>query len=188
MTAYSDAVKAKFKDGKVAFLVIIFTVARLIYGWAWVTSGFEKLTTWFTDGKLNSAGKIGTLITNIAGPKVTSFDPLYINKAFAWLAQNVFLGMPQVTDTLVVIFEISVGVCMILGFRIFWTALVAIFMNLQFFGGGSFNNFGYVWTDLAMLKFAQYAELLGVSGYLKYRKNRDLLEKGQRNFASAAGK
>ncbi|WP_407314021.1 DoxX family protein [Desulfosporosinus sp. SB140] len=188
MTAYLNAVKAKFKDGKVAVLVIIFTVARLIYGWSWVTSGLEKSTTWFSDGKLNSAGKIGSLITNIAGPKVTSYDPLYINKAFAWIAQNVFLNMPQVTDVLVVVFEISVGVCMILGFRIFWTALVAIFMNLQFFGGGSFNNFGYVWTDLAMLKFAQYAELLGVSGFLNYRKNQALSEEGQRNYATATGK
>ena len=169
MTSYIDAVKEQLKDRKVAFLVIIFTVARVIYGWSWFAAGLHKLA-WFSDGKLNSAGKIGTLITNIAGPKVTSFDPLYINKAFAWVAQNVFLSMPGVTDTLVVILEILVGVSMLLGFRIFWFALIAMFMNVQFLAGGSFNNFGYIWTNLAFLKFAQYAELLGVDGFLKYKK------------------
>jgi len=140
MAAYFDEVKAQLKDGKAAFLVIIFTLARLI--------------------------------TNIAGEKVTNFDPLYINKAFAWIAQNVFLSIPGVTDTLVVILEILVGVFMILGFRIFWTALIAMFMNLQFLAGGSFNNFGYIWTNLAMFKFARYAELLGVDGFLRSKQNR----------------
>jgi len=169
MTAYFDAVKTEFKDWKKALPVVIFTLIRIIYGWAWVTSGLHKLV-WFSDGKLNSAGKIGTLITNIAGPKVTSFDPLYINKVWAWVAQNVFLGMPGVTDTLVVIFEILVGVLMILGFRVFWAALIAMFMNVQFLAGGSFNNFGYIWTNLAMLKYAKHAELLGVDGFLRSRK------------------
>ena len=171
MTTYFEKVKEQFKDQKVAFLVIIFTVVRLIYGFSWVESASHKIV-WFTDGKLNSAAKIGSLITNIAGPKVTSFDPLYINKAFAWVAQNIFLGMPGVTDTLVVVFEFLVGISMILGFRIFWFALIAMFMNVQFLAGGSFNNFGYIWTNLAFLKFAQYAELLGVDGFLKYKKTR----------------
>jgi|SRR5680860_55508 len=173
MTAYIDKVKEEFKDWKVATLVIIFTVARLIYGWAWFEAGLHKLA-WFSDGKLNATGLIGKMITNLTGPKVTHFDPLYINKAFAWIAQNVFQGMPGVTDVLVVIFEIAVGVLMILGFRIFWVALVAMFMNLQFIAAGSANNFGYIWTNLAFLKFAKHAELLGLSGFLKFRKGNNL--------------
>ncbi|WP_206812095.1 DoxX family protein [Paradesulfitobacterium ferrireducens] len=98
MNSYFEAVSAKMKDWKVAVLVIVFTVARILYGYAWFEAGLHKIA-WFSDGKLNSAGKIGTMITNIAGPKVTSFDPLYINKAWAWVAQNIFLGMPGVTDT-----------------------------------------------------------------------------------------
>lgn len=172
MTAYLDKVKADFKDWKVAILVIVFTVARLIYGWAWFQAGLHKLA-WFSDGKLNSTGLIGKMIKNIAGPEVTRFDPLYINKAFAWVAQNIFNGMPGVTDALVVTLEILVGVMMILGFRIFWVALVALFMNVQFIASGSFNNFGYIWTNLAFLKFAKHAELLGIGGYLKYRKNKN---------------
>lgn len=174
MTGYFDAVKAQFKDWKTATLVIVFTVARLIYGFGWFESGLGKLA-WFSDGKLNSAGKIQTLVTNIAGEKVTRFDPLYINKGFAWIADNIFLGMPGLTDTLVVTLEIAVGLGMILGFRIFWAALVAMFMNVQFLAGGSFNNFGYVWTNLAMLKFAKYAELIGLDGYLSFKKNKKLL-------------
>jgi len=187
MTTYFEKVKEQFKDQKVAFLVIIFTVVRLIYGLAWIESASHKIV-WFTDGKLNSAAKIGSLITNIAGPKVTSFDPLYINKAFAWVAQNIFLGMPGVTDTLVVVFEFLVGISMILGFRIFWFALIAMFMNVQFLAGGSFNNFGYIWTNLAFLKFAQYAELLGVDGFLRYKKSKDLLGRSKQNLGVVTGK
>jgi len=187
MASYYNAVKVQFKDSKVALLVVIFTVARVIYGWAWFEAGLHKLA-WFSDGKLNSAGKIGTLITNIAGEKVTNFDPLYINKGFGWVAQNIFLGMPGVTDTLVVILEISVGVFMILGLGIFWTALVAMFMNLQFLAGGSFNNFGYVWSNLAFLKFAKHAELLGVGGFLRYKQNKNLLDEGKQNLLVATGK
>lgn len=84
--------------------------------------------------------------------------------------------MPGVTDFLVVTFEILVGVFMILGFRIFWGALIAMFMNLQFIAGASFNNFGYIWTNLAMLKFAQYAELIGLDGLLRYRKVQNKVE------------
>ncbi len=84
--------------------------------------------------------------------------------------------MPGFTDALVVILEILVGVVMILGFRVFWAALIAFFMNIQFIASGSFNNFGYIWTNLAMLKFAPYAELLGVDGYLRSRKGKNVLQ------------
>ncbi|EHQ89483.1 hypothetical protein [Desulfosporosinus youngiae] len=170
MTSYFEAVKTLFRDRKVAFLVIIFTAARVIYGWSWVESASHKLG-WFSDGKLNSAGRIESLITNIAGPNVSNFDPLYINKGFSWVAQTIFLGTPGLTDTLVVIIELLVGLSMLLGFRIVWFALLAMFMNVQFLASGSFNNFGYIWTNLAFLKFAQYAELLGVGGFLKYKQN-----------------
>lgn len=86
--------------------------------------------------------------------------------------------MPRITDGLVVILEISVGITMILGLRIFWTALIAMFMNVQFLAGGSFNNFGYVWTNIAMMEFAKYAELIGVDGFLRLRKSKKLLPTG----------
>ena len=177
MKTYFEAVNEEFKDWKTALPAVIFTIIRLIYGWGWLTGGIEKLA-WFTNGKLNSAGKIGTLITNIAGPKVTKFDPLYINKLWAWIAQTFFLSMPRLTDYLVVVCEIAIGVFMILGFKVFWFALIAMFMNLQFMGAASFNNFGYIWTNLILFKFAKHAELLGVSGYLKYRKSNNTLLHG----------
>lgn len=184
MTSYVDYVKAQFKDWKVSILVIVFTVARIIYGYAWLHSGLGKAATWFSDGKLNAAPKITTLVTNIAGPKVTSFDPLYINKFFGWVANTIFLGMPGVTDVLVVVFEISVGVLMILGFRIFWGALIAMFMNVQFLAAGSFNNFGYVWTNVAMMQFAKYAEVIGVGGFLKSRKSASASQNSKKNIAA----
>ena len=171
MSAYFKSVSAELKkDWKTTVLVLIFTVARLIYGWSWFSAGWEKLS-WFSNGKFNSGKEIQGLITNIAGPKVTRFDPLGINHLFGWIAQHVFLPMGQVTDVLVVISELLVGVALILGFRIFWSALLAMFLNVQYIVAGSFNNFGYIWTNLAMLKFARYAELIGVGGFLSFKKN-----------------
>ncbi|HHV65707.1 MAG TPA: DoxX family membrane protein [Peptococcaceae bacterium] len=170
MNAYINAIKNQLKDWRLAIIVPVFTVARVIYGWAWLKSGWGKLS-WLSDGMLNSAGKVEAVVNNLAGSEVTRFDPLYINKGFAYIADNIFLNMPAVTDFLVVVFEIGIGLSMILGFGIFWSALVAMFMNTQFMAGGSFNNFGYIWTNVGMMTFAKHAELIGLSGYLRYRKS-----------------
>lgn len=126
--------------------------------------------SWLSGGKFYAGSLIHTLIANLAGPKVTRFDPLEINRLFAWIAQNVFLPMGRLTDALVVILELAIGVLIILGFRIFWTALIAMFLNLQYFVAGSYNNFGYIWTNLALLKFARYAELIGIDGFIRLKK------------------
>lgn len=169
MSSYLEVVKEELKNWKTAALVLLFTVARIVYGWAWLTGGLHKLT-WLSDGKINAAGFIQNMVNNLAGPEVTHFDPLMINNLFAWVAQHIFLGMPALVDFLVVILEISIGIAMLLGFGVFWSSLIALFMNIQFMAGGSFNNFGYIWTDIAFMNFASQAELLGISGYLKYRK------------------
>ncbi|NJD03410.1 MAG: DoxX family membrane protein [Ruminiclostridium sp.] len=175
MALYVKAVLAGLKDWKKALPVLIFTIARIIYGWAWVEAGWHKLA-WLSDGKLNSAGLITKMATNLAGPEVKRFDPLSINSAFAWIGNNIFAGaMPAVTDFLVVVFEILIGVLIILGLRVFWAALVATFLNLQFIAAGSFNNFGYLWTNLALMKFAKYAEYIGIDGYLRSKKGKELL-------------
>lgn len=172
---YFKAVFTELKeDTKALILALIFTVARLIYGWSWFSAGLEKIS-WFTNGKFNSGKEIQGLVNNLAGPKVTRFDPLGINHLFAWLAQHIFLPMGGVTDALVVISELAVGLLIILGFRIFWSALLAIFFNLQYIAAGSYNNFGYIWTNLALLKFSKYAELIGIDGLLKYKKQKELL-------------
>jgi thiosulfate dehydrogenase [quinone] large subunit len=170
MNAYFNTVKNHFKDWRLAVIVLVFTLARVIYGWAWLKSGWGKLG-WLSDGQLNSAGKVEAVVNNLAGSEVTRFDPLYINKGFAFVADNIFLNMPAVTDFLVVVFEIGIGLTMILGLGIFWSALAAMFMNTQFMAGGSFNNFGYIWTNVGMMTLAKHAELIGLSGYLRYRKS-----------------
>ena len=170
MNSYFESVSAELrKDWKTPVLVLVFTVARIIYGWGWLSAGWEKLS-WLSGGKFYAGSLIQTLIANLAGPKVTRFDPLEINKLFAWIAQNVFLPMGRLTDALVVILELVIGVLIIIGFRIFWAALLAIFLNLQYFVAGSYNNFGYIWTNLALLKFTRYADLIGIDGLLRYKK------------------
>ncbi len=173
MGTYFNALTNAFKDWKKAVVLLVFTVARIIYGWHWFEAGWEKLA-WLSDGKYNSQGKIQGLIDAIS-TSAKRFDPLGINKAFAWVAEHVFLNMPGLTDFLVVIFEILIGVVIILGFRVFWSALIATFLNLQFIAAGSFNNFGYIWTNLALMKWAKYFEAVGLDGILRVRKGKELL-------------
>lgn len=183
MTTYFQALGAAFRDWKKAVVAVVLTLVRLFFGWSWITAGWEKLG-WLGGVHAaagqpapvsNSAGLIQVMIDHLAGPKVTHFDPFHLNNLFAWLAQNVFLGMPRVTDYLVVAFELGVGLLIFFGFRIFWGALAAVFLNLQFFAAGSFNNFGYLWTDLALLKWAKAFEVVGVSGFLRAKKGEELL-------------
>jgi thiosulfate dehydrogenase [quinone] large subunit len=175
MSTYTQAVSEEFKKGWwKSILVVIFTIARLIFGWAWLTAGWEKLS-WLSGGKFYAGKEIQGMIANIAGPKVTRFDPLGINQLFAWIAKNIFYTMGGLTDALVVICEIVIGVFIIIGFRVFWSALIAFFLNLQYIAAGSYNNFGYIWADLAFLKFDKYAELIGLDGYLRYKRGKDLL-------------
>jgi len=172
MSDYISYVKEQLKDWKVAVLTLIFTVARLLFGYAWIEGGSHKIA-WFTDGKLNSAGLIKGMVGNLASAGHP--DPLGIGQWYAWVANNLFVNMmPGLTDAMVVILEIGLGLAFILGFQVFWAALISFFMNMQFLSAGSFNNFGYVWTDVALMKFVKYAELIGVSGYLASKKEKQL--------------
>ncbi len=175
MGAYFKAVGEEMKKSWInAIFVIVFTIGRIIFGWAWLNAGIEKFG-WLTDGKFNSGGLISGLVSNLVGPKVTRFDPLGLNHLYGWVANNIFIPLGGFTDFLVVFFEFVLGLTFILGFQIFWSALVAVFLNLQYIAAGSFNNFGYIWTDLILMKFPRYADIIGIDGFLRFRKGKDLL-------------
>ena len=175
MNSYIQGVKEELRDWKKAIVVIIFTVARIIYGVAWVQAGWEKATTegWLTNGKHNAFGLISKMVNNLVGPTVHGLDPLHLNSLWAWVATNVFNGMPGVTDKLVILVEILVGLGMIFGFKLFWVSILALFMNIQFITSGSGNNFGYIWTNIIIMNLSKYFELIGISGYFKIKKGQN---------------
>lgn len=78
-------------------------------------------------------------------------------------------------DGLVVVFEILIGLFLIIGFKVFLTALLALFLNLQYMAAGVFSNFGYIWANLIFMKCAKYTEVIGLDGFLRVRKGKDLL-------------
>ncbi|KLU59938.1 hypothetical protein CEB3_c40720 [Peptococcaceae bacterium CEB3] len=189
MNSYFDAVKSEMRNWKKAVLVIVFTVARIIYGWSWLQAGWGKATTegWLTNGKHNSYGLIAGMVKNMLPPKAHGLDPLHLNSLWAWVATHVFNGMPSLTDKLVICVEIAIGLLMIFGVKLFWTSILALFMNVQFITAGSGNNFGYIWTNIIIMNLANYAELIGVSGYLKYRKGKELLGSKKLTASPAGG-
>lgn len=156
-------------------VVIVFTICRLLFGWAFFKAGLEKATTenWFGDGKFDAGGLIHGMVNNIQhahGP-----DPLYLNYLLVWFANHLFIPMGQLTDALVVILEMAIGLFVFFGFGVFWTMIAALFLNLQFAAAGSANNFGYLVTDIVWLKWPSYAGLIGVDGYLRFRRGQNLL-------------
>ncbi len=163
-------VSVLLKNWKKSLPVLVLTAVRVYYGYRWVSSGLGKLV-WFTDSAKNSAGLIGRMVQNLAGPEVTRFDPLYINKLWGWVADTVFVGMaPGFTDAMVVITEIAIGVAMVAGVGVLWAAIGATFLNLQFFAGGSSTNFGYIATNLIYWQFHRMGGAIGLDGFLRVRK------------------
>jgi thiosulfate dehydrogenase (quinone) large subunit len=175
MSSYIKSLSTEFKDWKRAVLIVIFTVARLIYGFSWLHGGIKKLP-WLTDGKINSASLINVAVKNLeTATTKNGADPLHLNDMLVWAAKHIFLATPILTDYMVVFSEIAIGIVIILGFKIIWIALLGMFLNTQYFTAGSANNFGYVWTNLGLMGFAKYTEAIGISGYLKARKGKELI-------------
>lgn len=176
MGSYFEAVGAELKKSWWnAFVVIVFTIARLLFGWAWFTAGWAKATTegWLTDGKFNAGGLIQGMVSNIQHSH--GADPLHLNNLLVWVANNIFLHMGGLVDYLVVALEILIGLFVFFGFGFMWSIVVAIFLNLQYAAAGAANNFGYLVTDIVWLKFPSYASLIGIDGYIRYRKGQNLL-------------
>ncbi len=176
MGGYFNAVATELKKSWWnAVVVVVFTISRLIFGWDWFNAGWSKMTVehWLSDGKFNSGGLIQGMVAAIQhshGP-----DPLHLNDLLVWFSNNIFLHMGGLVDFLVVALEILIGLFIFFGFGFVWTIAVAIFLNLQYAAAGAANNFGYLVTDIIWLKFPSYASLIGVDGYIRYRKGQKLL-------------
>lgn len=165
MDSYKNYLKRSLTSWRIVVIPLL-TIARIFYGYRWLKSGIGKLV-WFTDGKNNSYGFIANMIENM---RTDRGDPFRIGRIFAEIADTVFQNMPALTDALVVILEILIGLLLIIGFRLVWTLIVALFLNLQFFAAGSTNNFGYVITNLIIIKWSELFDLLGLDGFLRSRK------------------
>lgn len=179
MGGYLNAVGAEFKkSGWNAFVVVVFTLARLLVGWDWFKAGWDKLTVenWLGDGKFDAGGLLQGMVSGLQHSH--GMDPLHIDNLLIWVTNHIFLNMGGFLDFLVVLFEIVIGIMVFFGVGFIWSMLVALFLNLQYAAAGAANNFGYLVTDMVWLSFPMYASLIGVDGYLRYRRNKTLLGVG----------
>lgn len=178
--SYLESVGAEMKKGWWrAAVIVVFTVARLFYGWDWFKAGWDKLTQehWLTDGKFNSGGLIQGMVAAIQHSH--GMDPLHIDNLLVWFANHIFLHMGGLVDFMVVALEMLIGLFVFFGFAFIWTMVAAVFLNLQYAAAGAANNYGYLVTDIVWIKFPTYASLIGIDGYLRYRRS-------QRHSAPAA--
>jgi len=173
MGGYFNAIGEEFKKSWWnAVVIIVFTIARLLFGWDWFKAGVDKFS-WFSDGKADSKGMIMGMVNNLVHSHGS--DPLHLNNLLIWLANNLFIPMSGLTDFLVVACETLIGIFVFFGFGFVWAILVATFLNLQYAAAGAANNFGYLVTDIVWLKWPSYASLIGVDGYIRYRRGKKLV-------------
>lgn len=167
MKTYLNYLKGELSSWK-GMLIVLMTLSRIYYGFTWLMGGMGKIT-WLTDGELNSQGYVGMMATNLA---TDHGDPFMFGRIMSWVADTFLVNMmPGLTDILVVVLEIVIGLFLILGLHLFWTILAAVFLNLQFFAAGSTNNFGYMVTNLAIWQWSKWFGLIGLDGYLAHRQD-----------------
>lgn len=176
MSSYLDAISAEFKRSPWnAFIVIVFTLARLIVGWDWFKAGWDKLTVehWLSDGKFDSGGLLQGMVAAIQhshGP-----DPLHLDNLLVWVTNHIFLNLGGFLDFLVILFEIVIGLFVFFGFGFIASMVAALFLNFLYATAGAANNFGYMVTDIVYLYLPTYGNLIGIDGYLRFRRGGNLL-------------
>ena len=130
-----------FEDKRSAWLWLI---VRLYLGYEWLMAGWEKVVNpaWVGD----SAGAAITGFLQGALKKTAEFCPPApaachpdVTSWYAWFTTNVALPNAQVLSYMVAYGELLVGVALILGFLVGWSAFFAIFMNLNFMLAGSLS-------------------------------------------------
>ncbi|WDL95518.1 hypothetical protein [Alicyclobacillus sp. ALC3] len=179
MNGYFSAVAGEFrKNGWNAFIVVVFTIARLFFGWDWFKAGWDKLTVehWLSDGKFNAGGLLKGMVASIQHSH--GMDPLHFDNLLVWAVNHIFVPMGGFLDFLVVFFEIFIGLFVFFGFGFIWSMLAALFLNLQYATAGASNNFGYLVTDIVWVTLPKYASLIGFDGYIRYRRGKQLLDFG----------
>lgn len=173
---YFEAIGAEFKKSWWnTVLVIIFTIARIFYGWDWFKAGLEKITQehWLSDGKFDSGGLIQGMVAGIQHSH--GMDPLHLDNLLVWFSNHIFLHLGGFLDFVVIVLEMLIGIFVFFGIGIVWTMVVALFLNLQYATAGAANNFGYLTTDIVWLRFPKCAGLIGVDGYVRHKMGKNLL-------------
>jgi len=176
--SYFEYVGAEFRKGWWnALVIVVFTIARLIFGWSWFKAGWGKLTgseggaSWI-GGKFEAEGMMKGMVSNLQHSHGS--DPIHLNNLLIWFTNNIFLHMGGLVDFLVVAFEILVGIFVFFGFAIVWAMIAALFLTLQYAAGGAANSFGYNVVEIVWFRFPRNVGLIGVDGYLRYRKENKL--------------
>ena len=125
---------------------ILWLVARLWLGYAWLTAGIEKV---FGAGSAAWVGpKAGTAVAGFLKGAIAQsalapgFDPSKtphpaVQTWYANLAQNVFLPNATVFSYLVAYGELLVGIALIVGLFTHFVALMGVLMNLAYLFAGT---------------------------------------------------
>jgi thiosulfate dehydrogenase (quinone) large subunit len=118
------------------YSIPFWTVVRIYLGYLWLTAGWGKVTNpaWVGSeaGTAISGFFQGTLARATAEtPTVTGW--------FAWLVEHVFLPNAAVMSYFVAFGQVAVGVALILGLLVGFSAFMGGFMNVNFLLAGTLS-------------------------------------------------
>lgn len=148
---------------------ILWLAVRVWLGWQWLEGGWEKFQNpaWMKTGEaLKGFWSRAVMIPEQGRPPITYdwyrnfIQSMLDSGTYVWFAKFVAIG------------EMLIGIGLIFGFLMFFTALMAGFMNWNFIMAGSASVNG-VWLVLAVLLLAAWkiSGYLGADYFLLYRFN-----------------
>lgn len=144
---------------------IVWLLIRVYVGYQWLIAGWEKVSKPVWIGE--QAGSAVTGFLQGALLKMTGDHPS-VSLWYGWLIEHVFLPNAEVISYLVVGGEILVGVALITGMFVRFSAGAGVFMNFNYlFAGTISSNPLLLLLGLLLMRAHRVAEYIGVKLFYK---------------------
>ncbi|PEK10667.1 hypothetical protein [Bacillus toyonensis] len=126
----------------------VFTLLRFLIGMGWLWTGIINITekSWFNESDISVQNY---LILALKSPGFLEFYNLFI--------RNIALEYSIFFKDAIPIIQIIVGICIIIGFMIFPSILICLFIHISFILSGNMN----------LINLVLYASTLGILVFLK---------------------
>jgi thiosulfate dehydrogenase (quinone) large subunit len=119
------------------WMAVVWTVVRVYLGWSWLTAGWAKVQNpnWVgANAGTSVAGYLRGALGRSQGesPSVSGW--------YAWMIENIFLPNATAMSYLVAFGELLVGVALITGFLVGFSAFMGGMMNASFLLAGTLSS------------------------------------------------
>lgn len=118
-------------------MAVVWGIARVYLGWSWFAAGWGKVTSpaWVGEGA-------GTAVSGYLQGALAraAADPPSVPGWYAWLIEHLFLPNAALMSYVVAYGEVLVGLALIAGFLVGFSAFFGGFMNVSFLLAGTLST------------------------------------------------